>query len=101
MELEPGDNYLWACVTMKEGATLDGRVVVRPASVVAGNKPVRVANAAPVAQRIGVAVVRHGDFKSNSTVFPVWPVPGREPCWPCTISGTTIPETFRPTLMWA
>ncbi len=44
---------------------LDGRVVVRPASVVAGNKPVRVANATPVAQRIGVAVVRHGDFKSN------------------------------------
>lgn len=65
MELEPGDNYLWACVTMKEGASLDGRVVVRPASVVAGNKPVRVANATPVAQRIGVAVVRHGDFKSK------------------------------------
>ena len=70
MELEPGDNYLWACVTMKEGATLDGRVVVRPASVVAGNKPVRVANAAPVAQRIGVAVVRHGDFKSKFYRIP-------------------------------
>ncbi|MFR1411159.1 MAG: hypothetical protein ACLSUW_01840 [Akkermansia sp.] len=28
-----------------------------------------------MAQRIGVAVVRHGDFKSF-TVFPVWPVPG-------------------------
>ena len=70
MELEPGDNYLWACVTMKEGASLDGRVVVRPASVVAGNKPVRVANATPVAQRIGVAVVRHGDFKSKFYRIP-------------------------------
>ena len=70
MELEPGDNYLWACVTMKEGASLDGRVVVRPASVVTGNKPVRVANAAPVAQRIGVAVVRHGDFKSKFYRIP-------------------------------
>ena len=70
MELEPGDNYLWACVTMKEGATLDGRVVVRPASVVADNKPVRVANAAPVVQRIGVAVVRHGDFKSKFYRIP-------------------------------
>ena len=44
MELEPGDNYLWACVTMKEGASLDGRVVVRP--------------------------VRHGDFKSKFYRIP-------------------------------
>ena len=44
--------------------------MVRPASVVAGNKPVRVANATPVAQRIGVAVVRHGDFKSKFYRIP-------------------------------
>lgn len=25
LELDPGDNYLWACVTMKKGASLDGR----------------------------------------------------------------------------
>ncbi|WP_300777363.1 sialidase family protein, partial [uncultured Akkermansia sp.] len=70
MELEPGDNYLWACVTMKEGASLDGRVVVRPASLVAGNKLVKVANAVPVAQRIGAAVVRHGDFNSKFYRIP-------------------------------
>lgn len=70
LELDPGDNYLWACVTMKEGASLDGRVVVRPASVVAGNKLMKVANAAPVAQRIGVAVVKHGDFNSKFYRIP-------------------------------
>ena len=30
----------------------------------------RVANATPVAQRIGVAVVRHGDFKSKFYRIP-------------------------------
>lgn len=76
LELDPGDNYLWACVTMKKGASLDGRVVVRPASVVAGNKLMKVANAAPVAQRIGVAVVKHGDFNSKFYRFPAWTGPG-------------------------
>lgn len=70
LELEPGDNYLWACVTMKDGASLDGRVVVRPASVMAGNKLLKVANASPVKQRIGVAVVKPGDFNSKFYRIP-------------------------------
>ncbi|MFR6354038.1 BNR-repeat neuraminidase N-terminal domain-containing protein [Akkermansia sp.] len=70
LELEPGDNHLWVCVTMKDGASLDGKVVVRPASVVAGNKLMKVADAAPVAQRIGVAVVKPGDFNSKFYRIP-------------------------------
>lgn len=70
LELEPGDNHLWVCVTMKDGASLDGKVVVRPASVVAGNKLMKVAGAAPVAQRIGVAVVKPGDFNSKFYRIP-------------------------------
>lgn len=70
LELEPGDNHMWVCVTMKDGASLDGKVVVRPASVVAGNKLMKVADAIPVAQRIGVAVVRPGDFNSKFYRIP-------------------------------
>lgn len=70
MELEPGDNYLWVCVTMKEGASLNGRVVVRPVGLVVGNQQLKVANAEPVAQRIGVAVVKQGDFNSRFYRIP-------------------------------
>ncbi|MFR4417836.1 MAG: exo-alpha-sialidase, partial [Akkermansia sp.] len=52
-------------------------MVVRPASVVAGNKLMKVANAAPVRCRIGVAVVKHGDFNSSSTAFGLTG-PGRD-----------------------
>lgn len=70
LELEPGDNHLWVCVTLKDAASLDGRVVVRPASVVAGNKLVKVAGSAPVSQRIGTAVVKPGDFNSKFYRIP-------------------------------
>lgn len=70
LELEPGDNHLWVCVTLKDAASLDGRVVVRPASVVAGNKLMKVAGSAPVSQRIGTAVVKPGDFNSKFYRIP-------------------------------
>lgn len=70
LELEPGDNHLWVCVTLKDAASLDGRVVVRPASVVAGNKLMKVAGSAPVSQRIGTAVVKPGDFHSKFYRIP-------------------------------
>lgn len=70
LELEPGDNHLWVCVTLKDAASLDGRVVVRPASVVAGNKVMKVAGSAPVSQRIGTAVVKPGDFNSKFYRIP-------------------------------
>lgn len=70
LELEPGDNNLWVCVKMKDGASLDGRVVVKPVGVIIGGKPVAVANAAPVAQRIGTTVVKPGDFNSKFYRIP-------------------------------
>lgn len=70
LKLEPGDNHLWVCVTLKDAASLDGRVVVRPASVVAGNKLMKVAGSAPVSQRIGTAVVKPGDFNSKFYRIP-------------------------------
>lgn len=69
LPIEAGDNYMWACVTMKDGASIDGRVVIRPCSLETTAGKTKI-NAPSVAQRIGVAVVKPGDFNSKFYRIP-------------------------------
>lgn len=70
LELVPGNNHLWVCVTMQDKASLEGRVAVRPVSVLAGTETIKVADSVPSIQRIGVAVVKPGDFNSKFYRIP-------------------------------
>ncbi len=76
LTLEPEDNPLWVCVTLKKGASIDGKIVVKPTFIgynhhdMPGAGTIEMKDAKPVTQRIGVAVVKQGDFNSKFYRIP-------------------------------
>ncbi len=76
LTLAPEDNPLWVCVTLKENASIDGKIVVKPTHIGYNHHDmpavgvIEIKNAAPVTQRIGTAVVKQGDFNSKFYRIP-------------------------------
>lgn len=74
LTLQPGDNHVWVDVKLKDSASIDHQITVKPKGVqVKGEKtPVSlpVTEAQPVTQRIGTAVVKPGDFNSKFYRIP-------------------------------
>lgn len=69
-----GDNHLWVNIKMKDSASLDGKITIKPKGVqiqsVEGVASMPVSDAKAVTQRIGSAVVIPGDFNSKSYRIP-------------------------------
>lgn len=74
LALRPGDNHVWVDVKLKDSASLDRHITVKPKGVQVQGEgaPVSlpVADAKPVTQRIGTAVVKPGDFHSQFYRIP-------------------------------
>lgn len=74
LALQAGDNHLWVDVKMKDSASLDGNITVKPRGVqiqsAGGVSSLPVSDAGAVTQRIGSAVVIPGDFQSKFFRIP-------------------------------
>lgn len=74
--LQPGDNHLWIDVKLKDTASIDGKVAVKPIGVqvqgagASAPASLPVQKAETVSQRIGTAVVIPGDFNSKFYRIP-------------------------------
>lgn len=72
--LQPGDNHVWVSVKLKDTASIDHQITVKPKGVqIQGSGApvsVPVTGAQPVTQRIGTAVVMPGDFNSKFYRIP-------------------------------
>ncbi len=76
LTLRPGDNHLWIDVKLKDTASIDGNIAVKPAGVQirssASPSPafLPVEDARVVTQRVGTAVAIPGDFNSKFYRIP-------------------------------
>lgn len=72
--LQPGDNHLWVDVRLKDSASIDNTITIKPRGVQVQGEgapaSLPVADARPVTQRIGTAVVKPGDFNSKFYRIP-------------------------------
>jgi len=70
LPLEPGENTLWVVAHLREGADIDGRIVVAATSIDLSGTVVPLATAGPASQRIGVAVRLRNDDGSDTYRIP-------------------------------